>query len=135
MSKYYDMSDLLSYNKILNFIIGQRGGGKTFGAKRWCINDFLKREKEFIWVRRFQTEIKPLKRNFWDDIIASGLYPEVEFAIKGDRLFINNKCCGYLVPLSGYQKVKSSSSFFPRLCRSLKSTFISCSAVKRDSAS
>ena len=51
MSKYYDISTLLSYNKILNFIIGQRGGGKTFGAKKWCINDFLKKENQFIWVR------------------------------------------------------------------------------------
>lgn len=30
---WYDLSQLLSYNKILNFVIGQRGGGKSFNAK------------------------------------------------------------------------------------------------------
>ena len=91
MTKYYDISTLLSYNKILNFVIGQRGGGKTFNAKKWCINDFLKRGNEFVWVRRYKTEIKGLKQNFFNDIISTGIFPNVEFSIKGNHLFINNK--------------------------------------------
>ena len=52
---WYDLSQLLSYNKILNFVIGQRGGGKSFNAKKWCVNDFIKNGKQFIWVRRYKT--------------------------------------------------------------------------------
>ena len=122
MSKYYDISTLLSYNKILNFIIGQRGGGKTFGAKKWCINDFLKKENQFIWVRHFKQEIKQLKRNFWDDIIHSGLYPNVEFSIQGDKLYINNKLCGYLIALSTSNQMKSSS--FPKVNKIIFDEFI-----------
>lgn len=122
MSKYYDISELLSYNKILNFIIGQRGGGKTFNAKKWCINDFLKKENEFIWVRRYKTEIKQLKRNFWDDIIGANLFPSVEFSIRGDLLFINNKKCGYLVALSSFQNIKSSS--FPKVTKIIYDEFV-----------
>ena len=108
-NKYYDLSPLLSYNRILNFVIGQRGGGKTFSAKKWAINDFLKNEREFVWVRRYKTELKRLKNNFWDDIIASGLYPDVEFSVKGNNLYINNKRCGYLIALSTSAQEKSSS--------------------------
>lgn len=122
MSKYYDISTLLSYNKILNFIIGQRGGGKTFSAKKWCINDFLKKENQFIWVRHFKQELKQLKRNFWDDIINTGLYPDVEFSIQGDKLFINNKLCGYLVALSTATQLKSAS--FPKVNKIIFDEFI-----------
>lgn len=109
MSKYYDISTLLSYNKILNFVIGQRGGGKTFACKKWAINDFIKKENQFIWVRRYKTELKRLKNNFWNDIISSGLYPNDEFSVKGNQLFINNKLCGYLIALSTSAQEKSSS--------------------------
>ena len=122
MSKYYDISTLLSYNKILNFIIGQRGGGKTFGAKKWCINDFIKKGNQFIWIRHFKQEIKQLKQNFWNDIIHSGLYPDVEFSIKGDKLFINNKICGYLIALSTSNQMKSSS--FPNVNKIIFDEFI-----------
>ena len=33
MFKYYDFTECLSYNKILNFIIGIRGVGKTYRFK------------------------------------------------------------------------------------------------------
>lgn len=122
MSKYYDISTILSYNKILNFIIGQRGGGKTFGAKKWAINDFLKKGNEFIWIRHFKTEIKQLRRNFFDDIIHSGLYPDVEFSIKGDKLYINNQLCGYLVALTTSNQLKSSS--FPKVNKIIFDEFI-----------
>lgn len=122
MSKYYDISTILSYNKILNFIIGQRGGGKTFGAKKWAINDFLKKGNEFIWIRHFKQEIKQLKRNFWDDIIHSGLYPDVEFSISGDKLYINNKLCGYFIALSTSNQLKSSS--YPKVNKIIFDEFI-----------
>jgi hypothetical protein len=122
MNKYYDISSLLSYNKILNFVIGQRGGGKTFNAKKWCINDFLKRGNEFVWVRRYKTEIKGLKQNFFNDIISVGLFPDVEFSIKGNNLFINNKLAGYLVALSSFQNMKSSS--FPKVTKIIYDEFI-----------
>ena len=122
MNKYYDISKLLSYNKILNFVIGQRGGGKTFCAKKWCINDFLKKGHEFIWVRRYKTEIKNLKQNFFNDIISANLFPTVEFAIKGDKIYINHKLAGQLVALSSFQNIKSSS--FPNVTKIIFDEFI-----------
>ena len=38
---WYDYSKVLSYNAMFNFIIGERGVGKTYGAKKYAINRFI----------------------------------------------------------------------------------------------
>ena len=43
---------------MFNFIIGERGVGKTYGAIKFCINDYLKNGNQFVYVRRFKTEIE-----------------------------------------------------------------------------
>ena len=47
-SIYYDKTEMLSYKALLNFLLGGRGTGKTFGMKEWSIKDALnwKRVKE-----------------------------------------------------------------------------------------
>ena len=52
MNNYYELGNLLGRNKIMNIVIGQRGCGKTFQAKKWAIKKFIETGKEFIWVRR-----------------------------------------------------------------------------------
>lgn len=107
--KYYDFSELLSYGKILNFIIGIRGRGKTYRFKKWCIDDFIKRGNQFIWVRRYKTEIKKMKEKFFDDI--ANRYPEHTLSTKGDNQFgsfyIDGKIMGYYVCLSVELSYKS----------------------------
>ena len=51
---YYDFSKLVSYNALLSFVIGERGVGKTFGAKKFVINDFLKNGNQFVYLRRYK---------------------------------------------------------------------------------
>ena len=50
---FYDYNKVLSYNAMFNFIIGERGVGKTFGAKKFCINRFLKYGEQFVYIRRY----------------------------------------------------------------------------------
>ena len=59
-SIFYDIAGLLSQRCIFNFVIGNRGGGKTFGSKKLVINRFKKSKHQFVWVRRYQTEIDTL---------------------------------------------------------------------------
>ena len=47
---FYDYSKLLSYNALLNFVIGERGVGKSFGAKKFVITDYLKNGNEFVYI-------------------------------------------------------------------------------------
>ena len=107
--KYYDFTELLSYNKPLNFVIGIRGRGKTYRFKKWGIDDLLKNGRQFMWVRRYKTEIKKMKDKFFDDIAMR--YPNHTFAVKGDNQFgcftIDDKVAGYYVTLSVELSYKS----------------------------
>lgn len=108
---WYDKSQLLSHNTILNFLIGQRGGGKTYGFKTWCINDFLKNGNQFLWIRRYNTELKGhgkdmgVIKTWFNDI--EHLYPELEVVIKGASITINGEVAGYFGALSSSEQWKS----------------------------
>lgn len=104
---WYDNSRLLSYNKILNFIISNRGDGKTYNAKDWCIRDFKKNKKQFVWVRRYKEELKK-KGKFFDDIKEK--YPNDKLEVKGYTALINDEIAGYFIPLST-SKIEKSTSY------------------------
>ena len=57
MSVWFDINRVLSYNAMLNFVVGYRGVGKTYGSKVWAVNHFLKTGKKFIYLRRFKEEV------------------------------------------------------------------------------
>ena len=96
-SIYYDISRLLSYNSLFSFVVGERGCGKTYQFKDWAIRDFLKNGKQFIYVRRYKTELKDIAQ-FFDDIVHK--YPDVEFSIKNGKFYINKQVAGYYIALS-----------------------------------
>ena len=101
---YYDYHDLLTHNALFNFIVGNRGSGKTFGFKKWAISSFLKTGKQFIYLRRYKSEIDDMSGFFGD---VSEHFPECEFEVKGKKLYINKKLAGYLVSLSNALVKKS----------------------------
>lgn len=110
-SMWYSKNRLLSYNSILNFLIGQRGGGKTYGFKTWCVDDFLKTGRQFVWMRRYNTELRGHGKqmgvlNTWFDDIAH-LYPEVDLKIRHGAAYINGEIAGYFGPLSISEQWKS----------------------------
>ena len=70
---FYDYQKLLSYDAKINFIIGERGVGKSYGAKKYVVNHFIKKNKEFVYIRRYKTELeealfKDKKPIFFDQI-------------------------------------------------------------------
>lgn len=103
---FYNPHKLLTYNALFNFIIGNRGAGKTYGFKRWAIKDFLKTGAQFIYLRRYKTEFDDFK-NFFADI--SEEFPDVTFEVKGKLLLINGQVAGYGVALSTAMTKKSVS--------------------------
>ena len=104
---YYNYNKIRSYNALFNFIISNRGGGKSYGAKEMVIKNFLKRGEQFVYVRRYKAEIKEIQKTLFSDIQEK--FPNTEFKIDGSTVYINNKPAGYLIPLSVSQKFKSSS--------------------------
>ena len=104
-SMFYDLSKMQSYNALLNFLLGGRGIGKTYGLKKWAIKDFLKTGKQFIYLRRYKSELKDIDK-FFNAI--SKEFNDVEFDVKGRTFYINKKVAGYAVPLSTALTKKSA---------------------------
>ena len=103
---YYDPNKTLSKQRLFNFVIGARGCGKTYGAKRVAIQNFLRRGQQFVYLRRYETEMPAAEmRNFFDDIWYE--FPDHEF--KADRgLFrIDNEIAGWYFALSKATMLKS----------------------------
>lgn len=105
MSIYYSPAPLLSQKCIFNYVIGNRGGGKSFSGKELAIKRFKKKGKQFIYLRRYQTELNPITDYFADIRFK---FPEDTLEQKGDKLYINNELAGYMVALSKTPSLKSN---------------------------
>lgn len=116
---YYDLSSILSYNKFLNIIIGARGRGKSYSAKRWAINGWIKNKKQFVYLRRYKTEFSNIK-NYFSDI--QGEYPEHTFKVAKGCFYIDNEVAGYYIALSTSQNNKSNS--YPQVDKIIFDEFI-----------
>jgi hypothetical protein len=96
---FFDISVPLSYNPLFMFIVGPRGQGKTYGSKKWAIDDFKKTGGQFIYLRRLASEIKQAKINkFFHDIYDR--YPEDQLAVEGRTALINGDEAGQFMNLS-----------------------------------
>ena len=106
---WYDKAQLLSHNKIMNMVLSNRGGGKTFHFTRWGIDDFKKNGKQCVWVRRYQTEIDEMLLNgkFFDAVRE--YYPNDELKIDGNLGFVNGEVAFYFIALSTSRQLKSNN--------------------------
>ena len=75
---YYDYGRILSYHAPWMFVIGARGLGKTYGAKKLVIGDWIRKRWQFIYLRRTAEEQK--NKGTWFADIAEQ-YPELEFRV------------------------------------------------------
>ena len=97
---------------MLNFVMSHRGGGKTYSSKRLAIKNFLKDGSEFVYLRRYKTELKGDNvAKFFDDI--SQEFPGHEFEVKGHTFYIDGKQAGYARALT--QQVQIRSTPFPKV--------------------
>lgn len=118
---YYEIGKALSYNCLFNFIVGMRGVGKTYAFKRWAIQDFLKNKNEFIYIRRYKTEVTAQRlKSFFDDIQPE--FPNVTFKVKGNMFYINDEYAGQAQALSTGKILKSIP--FPKVSKICFDEFI-----------
>ena len=103
---WYDINRTLSHNCLMNFVVGNRGCGKTYAAKRWAIKDFLNNGNQFVYLRRYDSELKSLSTFFRD---ISQEFPYEEFKVDGRQFIINDEVAGYAVALSNAAVKKSVS--------------------------
>jgi hypothetical protein len=103
---YYNPNKMLSYNRILNFVIGARGIGKSYAWKVHPIKRFLKYGEQFIYLRRYKPELKKVNQYF-DNVKEE--FPGIELKVKGREFYVNGKLAGWAIPLSSWQSEKSNA--------------------------
>ena len=106
MSIWFSPTQALSYNANLMYIIGARGCGKTYGCKKWAIKRFLKYHEQFIYLRRYEEEMKDLP-DFFRALEKDKDFEKINFQVVGSKFYINNELCGYAMILSKGQHRKS----------------------------
>lgn len=105
---FWKPNKLLSYNKLFSFVIGNRGGGKSFGAKLLAINNWIKKRKQFVYVRRYGTELETIQ-NYFSDVIKEGYFADHSFDVSNGCFYIDDEVAGYFIQLSTSSKNKSTS--------------------------
>lgn len=119
---YYSFNRVLSFNAIYNFIVGGRGLGKTYGAKKKAITDYIRKGDMFIYVRRYKGELSNSKTTFFADVAHE--FPNFIFRVHGGEAQMARadtdpkaknswQTIGYFIALSTGQSQKSVS--FPRV--------------------
>ena len=114
---YYNYDRLFSYNFLIAFVIGERGVGKSFNAKVAVLNKFLKTGEQFIYIRRYKTELDTALATFWNDLQNNGYFEDYRLEVRKSKMLTEFKCngkiCGYAVPLSTANILKSTA--FPKV--------------------
>ena len=104
---WFSPNEMLTYNCLYNFIVGDRGGGKSFGTLKFCIQRFIKTGEQFIYLRRYDTELKKSIPKLFDDVISKGYFEGHELTMGGTTMYCDGKEMGAAYPLSTSMKLKS----------------------------
>lgn len=105
---FYDYHKIISYNVPVNIIIGERGVGKSYGAKDYVINKYIKKKEKFLYLRRYDNELKAVfSKDFFGDIKEK--YKDYILTAKNKKFMINGEIFGYAKRLTEAQDLKSVS--------------------------
>lgn len=115
---FYNVRPCLSRNCFINLIIGGRGTGKTFNCKKFCIEDFIKNNRQFFYVRRYNTEVELALTGFFEQLQEEGYFQDHEFNTKKVKknlwsFSMDGEVIGYACALSTSPILKSAS--FPKV--------------------
>lgn len=109
---FYNFDKLFSYNFLIAFVIGERGVGKSFNSKVAVLKKFIKSGEQFIYIRRYKTELDTALATFWTDLQANGYFDDLRLEVKKSKMLTqflcDGKVCGYAIPLSTANILKST---------------------------
>ena len=108
-SIYYNYDRIISYDALLNILIGERGVGKTYGASKLVVKDFIKRGRQFVYLRRYKTELSKSAKKFFSELIKNNEFPDHQLEVKGSTFLIDEQIAGYSMTLSTAQQLKGTN--------------------------
>lgn len=116
-TKLLSMTDLDGERPEIFLCTTNRGGGKTTWFNHKVVDDYLETGCKFGIIYRFKYELAECSGKFFKDI-RELFYPDLnmEHKIRCDgsfaELVLNDKTCGYVLPLNSASKLKHYSHYF-----------------------
>lgn len=105
---FYNYERVISYNCPVNILIGERGVGKSYGAKKYVIDKWLKKKEKFLYIRRYDNELKAIfSKDYFLDIRKE--YPNLELKSDKKKFYCGKEIIGYAKRLTEAQDLKSAS--------------------------
>ena len=114
-SLFYNYDKLFSYSSaIMFFVLGERGVGKSYGSIVRAVKNFLKDGSQFVYLRRYKTELDTSVPKFFDALIENEEFgDDVELKVvqsrKMSKFLVNGEVAGYAIALSTANILKSTS--------------------------
>lgn len=87
---WYNPQITLSHNALLNYVVGARGVGKTYGTTKLGIKRFLKGKGTFIYLRRYKTELVDFEKQF-NAVSKDEELKDYIIGVKGKKAYIVKK--------------------------------------------
>jgi len=108
---WYTPNQQLTYNRIFNFVVGVRGGGKTFNTILHAIRRFEKTGEQFVYLRRRAVDLDDSCTgtkgggDLFADIRHQGYFKDKELKVVADKsggynFYYNDRVMGYGKALS-----------------------------------
>ena len=110
---WFSSQKILSYNKTLNFVVSNRGGGKTIEGMRLITKTYLKNGLTSIWLRRFDVEMDEVFfTKYFTDPVFLDMFPEYEFKCKKHKVggtgYIRKKGCDAWLPYIQFMSLSTA---------------------------
>lgn len=83
--------------------------GKTYGITKFVVSQFIKKDEEFAYLRRYKSELSKAVPTFFNAINSNNEYPDVNLYTKGKNFYCDEQIFGYAMTLSTAQDLKSSN--------------------------
>lgn len=104
----YTYKKIKSANRLVNFVVGARGCGKTFAVKKDAVENFLKDGSQFVYMRRYDKELTDIKaRELFFPLALKEIFPEHELTYRNGVYMIDGKTAGFPMSLSTSSELKS----------------------------
>lgn len=104
---YYNGDKILNNPQPFNFLLGNRGTGKSFYWKRYIIRQFLTKGKQFVYARRYRSDLDKVVPTLFDDVAEK--FPGHEIKTDKNIVYVDGDIAGYCVAVSEFIKYKSVS--------------------------
>lgn len=85
-NQFFEWGPVFSRQAPITMVVGARGLGKTYGLRKECISEFLRKGLRFVEVSRFKSEQKQVSKGYFSRV--SQEFPGCEFEVRGSEGFV-----------------------------------------------